>query len=152
MKYAIKSILAAVGLLAMAGNAVAGNGHSYNGSYCDNYFTFDSDRFHKTMTGITNAYNDQRVISCPILVDEVGTTTGTSSIWVHFTGIGRMVCAPYSNSHSGTDARSTYASRTNTGWLKVPNITGDYFLGSYSMYCQLPPGGTLNTIRIIEKN
>ena len=152
MKYAIKSVLAAVGLLAMAGNAVAGNGHSYNGSYCDNWTAGESEHFLKSMAGIVNLSNRSHGISCPILVDEVGTTTGTSSVWVHFTANGDVGCVLYSLNGNGTIRQSTLNFRTNTGWVNMPNITSDSSWGSYTMYCWLPPYGTLNTIRIIEKN
>lgn len=152
MKSTTLTTLAALGFLAMSGNVFAGeNGHAYNGSYCNNYFGSEATQFNHQWDGIRNISAASRYVSCPVIVDEIANTSGTTQVWVHWTGAGTLSCYLNSKNGSGTNRQTQSNSRVNTGWLSIPNITSDDYWGSYSMYCYLPASGTLNTVWVGEK-
>ena len=138
--------------LSISGNAFAENGHAYNGSYCDNYFGSQADDFNHQYNGIRNKTSTTRVVSCPVLVDEIANTTGTTKVWVHYTGTGAVSCYLFSMNPNGSASQTRSGNRTNTGWFSIANITSDNYWGSYSMYCFIPSGGVLNTIWLGAKD
>ncbi|ADJ28217.1 hypothetical protein [Nitrosococcus watsonii] len=145
-------LLACFGSFALYGNAYAIDGKSYNGSYCTHYYGAQAGDFSYQVDGIKNNANAGRYISCPVLVDQVGNIEGTDKAVLYYTGTGMVSCVLYSQNADGSTRQSRTGSRTNSGWLSIPNITSDDYWGSYSMYCYLPPQGVLNTIWIGEKN
>jgi hypothetical protein len=152
MKGITLAALAGIGFIATSGHALAENGHAYNGSYCDNYYGSQASAFDHQFNGIRNASGAYAYVSCPVVVDEIDNTAGTTQIWVHYTGTGTISCSFFSMNGNGTIRQSQSASRVNTGWFSIPNITTDDYWGSYSMYCGLPANGVLNTIWVGEKN
>lgn len=144
--------LVGLGSLALYSHAHAENGHAYNGSYCDNYYGSKVGDFNHQHNGIKNNASSGRYISCPIIVDEIAKTTGTTRVWLYYTGNGTISCTMFSKNHDGSTRQSRSGSRTNTGWFQIPEITSDNYWGSYSMYCYLPSHGVLNTIWVGEKN
>lgn len=144
--------LAALGVFSLYGNAYAENGHAYNGSYCDAYFGSQAGDFNHRFNGIRNNASSGRYVSCPVIVDEINNTAGTTRVWLHYTGSGTVSCTLFSMRGNGTSLQSKTKSRVNTGGFQIPDITSDDFWGSYSMYCLLPAKGILNTIWVGEKN
>lgn len=142
--------LFAAAALAVSGYATAENGHAYNGSYCDNYYGSQAGSFDHQHNGIRNALNSNAYVSCPVLVDEINVTTGTSRVWAHYTGTGTVRCTMFSKNGNGSTRQSVVGSRVNTGWFSIASITSDDYWGSYSMYCLLPARGVLNTIWVGE--
>lgn len=138
---------------ALPQSALAGeNGHAYNGSYCKNYFGSQVGDFNYQTNGIRNLSSSTRYINCPVLVDEIANTSGTTRVWLHYTGNGTVRCTLQSKNGNGTTKQSRSGSRPGTGWFQIPNITADDFWGSYVMYCSLPAAGILNTIWLGENN
>jgi hypothetical protein len=156
MKRTIAIAIAIVACAAVAQTARAENGHNYNGSYCKAYFGgADTDVLDHTIYGIYNSSTRTRYISCPVLVDEVANTTGTTYVWVHFranVASDTIWCSLRSMNGNGSVRQSMSASRTGTGWFRIANITNDDRWGSYAMYCRLPGRGRLNTIALAERN
>lgn len=151
MKHIFK-ILAVFGLVAMLTSAQAANRHVYNGSYCNAYWPAESGDFLRDHAGIRNLVGYERYISCPVLVDESGITTGTWSSYVHFDGYGHVECTLSSNTGKGVPVQTKTGFRYHTGWLAIANITHEVSYGSYSMVCRIPPYGTINSIAINEKD
>lgn len=145
--------LAAAALLSLSGTAHAAgeNGHAYNGSYCSSYFGTQATHFNNQYNGIRNNQSSGRYVSCPVIVDEISTTTGTTRQWMHFAGTGKVTCTIYSMNGPGSIRQSRTTSRVNSGWFSMPALTTDDYWGSYSMWCYLPARGTLNTIWLGEK-
>jgi hypothetical protein len=152
MKHAINLALAAVGLLAMSGAAMALNQSSYNGSYCSSYFASDAGSFARNLYGIYNRTSKDLWVSCPVIVDEVVNTTGTSTTNVYYSGRGTIYCRLYSLNYNGRVRQSTSYTRSGTGWLYIPGLTSDDGLGSYKILCRLPGYGMINTIRLNERD
>jgi hypothetical protein len=138
--------LVALGSLALYGNAYAENSTTYSGSYCGAYFGSQAGDFNHQVNGIMNLAASPRYISCPVIETAVPSTKGTTKVWLYFTGTGNISCALYSNHSNGSVLETKIGGRTNTGWFNIPAITADDPLGDYSMYCQLPSKGVLNTI------
>lgn len=152
MKSTTLITLAALGSFAFYGNAYAENGHAYNGSFCDNYYGSQVGNFNHQHNGIRNNTNSGRYVSCPVIVDEIAKTTGTTRVWLYYSGSGKISCSMFSKNGNGTTRQSKTGSRTNSGWFSIPAITSDNYWGSYSMYCYLPPKGILKTIWVGEKS
>lgn len=152
MKKLILTSIAFAGIAAFGQNAAAAdNAQGYNGSYCSNYYGSQATSVNHQYNGIYNLSAGGLYVSCPVIVDEVSNTTGTNWAWVHYTGANTVSCSLFSMNGNGSIRQSQSASRAGTGWFQIPNLTTDDFWGSYSMYCYLPSGGTLNTVHISEK-
>lgn len=151
MKHIFK-ILAVFGLVAMLTSAQAANRHVYNGSYCNAYWPAESGDFLRDHAGIRNLVGYERYISCPVLVDESGITTGTQSNWIHFDGNGHVECTLSSNTAKGVQLQTKTGSRYHTGWLRIAPITYEVQHGNYSMVCKIPAYGTINSISLTEKD
>ena len=135
----------------LTGTASAENGHAYNGSYCNSYYGNQASYFNSQYNGIRNTTNVARYISCPVVVDEIANTSGTTRVYVHYTGSGTIKCGLYSMYGAGAVKQSKWASRSGTGWVYMPNLTTDDYWGSYSMHCLVPANGTVNTIWLGER-
>ncbi len=136
----------------LSGNAMAENGHSYNGSYCKAYNGNQNSFFTHRSNGIRNNSSSTRSIACPVIVDELAKKTGTTRVWLYYTGSGTVSCTLYNRNGNSVLRQSRSRSRVNTGWFRIPNLTSDSFWGTYSMVCSIPSGGTLNTIWVGEQN
>jgi hypothetical protein len=148
-------VLAALALVTLAGSAAAENGHAYNGSYCNAYFGSQAANFYHQYNGTYNASTAGTYISCPVLVDEIANTTGTTQVWVHWTAnaaADTISCYLFSMNGNGTIRQSQGAGKAGSGWFGISNLTTDDYWGSYSMYCYLPRYGNINTIWLGEKD
>ncbi|MCH9697565.1 MAG: hypothetical protein K0U68_05630 [Gammaproteobacteria bacterium] len=150
MKHLTLFILMMTGI-AFASNALAENGHAYNGSFCKSRWASQSSSINFHASGITNNSNGSRQITCPIIVDNIQNTQGTTQVWLHQTGSGRISCTLYSKNGNGTTREFRAGERNGTGWFLIPNITTDDYWGTYSMVCSIPKGSILNTIWVGEK-
>ncbi|MDD5266434.1 MAG: hypothetical protein PHO08_04805 [Methylococcales bacterium] len=151
----MKKILALIGLglLAISGNAFAGeDGKAYNGQGCDNYYSGDSAKFDHQYDGIKNVDSfNAHYVSCPIVVDEIANTKGTTQVYVRWSGSGTLSCYLYSFDVNGAVKQSQSGTLTGGGWLSIPNLNTDDYWGNYSMHCYLPAGGVLQTYWIGEQ-
>jgi hypothetical protein len=96
--------LTLVMLLTLAGAAAAENGHAYNGSYCKAYVGNQGGQLYHQYNGTYNA-GAGLYIACPVVVDEIAQTTGTTQVWVHWTAYGAgdtIGCYLYSLNGNGT--------------------------------------------------
>lgn len=155
MKRILALTVAALALTTLAGSAAAENGHAYNGSYCKSYYGSQAANLYHQHNGTRNVSTAGTYISCPVLVDEIAQTTGTTQVWVYWTAAAAtdtMSCSLFSMNGSGTIRESKFASKTGTGWFAIPNLTTDDYWGSYSMYCYLPKSGNVNTVWLGEKD
>jgi hypothetical protein len=155
MKRVLAIALAVLALATLTGSAAAENGHAYNGSYCKPYFGNTAANFYHQYNGTYNATNSGQYVSCPVLVDEIANTTGTTQVWLYWTASAStdaISCSLYSLNGDGTARQAQSASKTGTGWFSIPNLTSDDYWGSYSMYCYLPKFSNLNTIWLGEKD
>jgi hypothetical protein len=84
-------------------------------------------------------------------VDEINDTTGTTRVWLHYRGAGKITCSLYSKFGNGSNYEVKTGMRVGTGWFRIPNITKDRFWGNYTIFCTIPGQGTLNTIWLGEK-
>lgn len=149
--------IACAALIALVGVAVAENSHSYNGGYCKAFFGSDTGDLSAQGQGMFNPTLSTRLITCPVLVDEISNTTGTTKVWLHWKAGAAFPndtirCTLMSRNGNGSPRQAKAGSRTGSGWFSIPNITSDDFWGSYTMTCQLPRMATLNTIWIGEQN
>lgn len=135
----------------ISGNVFAENGHAYNGSFCTASLGSQAANFD-FLFGIRNVSGSRRIVSCPVVVDEIANTSGTNRVWVYFSGGGTVRCSLYSMNGNGTIRQARSGSRTNSGWLSIPNITTDDFWGSYAMYCDIPNNGSIETVWVGENN
>ena len=126
-------------------NTFAENGHGYNGSYCTNYIATDSAKVAHQYNGLRNASTGTVYVTCPVEVDEVAVTTGTSRVWVHYSGTGTLSCYMYAMNGDGSTHQTKYASGTS-GWINIPNITSEDYWGSTVIWCSLPANGVINTV------
>ncbi|HVK99752.1 MAG TPA: hypothetical protein VM553_08070 [Dongiaceae bacterium] len=149
MKKLILASLALFGACAASHVLAADNRQNYNGSYCDAYYGSQANNVNHQYNGIYNGLGGGMYVSCPVIVDEANVTTGTNNVWIHTSAAGTS-CTLFSMNGNGTSAQSQWGSG-GPGWFAVPNLTVDDYWGSYSMYCYLPGGATLNTISISEK-
>ncbi|MEM7250220.1 MAG: hypothetical protein AAF493_02280 [Pseudomonadota bacterium] len=141
-----------IALTSMASAVQAENGHAYNGNHCSAWLGSQSGDFSKGPNGLRNNTPGARYVSCPVVVDEIANTTGTTRQYVYYTGNGTIRCTLQSNNHNGTALQAQSASRVGTGWIFIPQITADAYWGSYAMWCLLPGYGTINTIWVGEQN
>jgi hypothetical protein len=144
--------LVALGSLALYGNAYAEKVKTYSGSYCGAYFGSQAGDFNHQFNGIMNLAASPRYISCPVIEDSIFHTNGTTKAQLHYTGTGTVSCVLSSNHPNGSSLETKIGMRTNTGWFTIPGISADDYWGAYSMYCQLPSKGVLNTIWFGEKD
>ncbi len=115
------TLLSVLGLM-MCPSAFAENAHAYSGSYCRASSGQQSGDFSYS-GGTYNRASQVRLVTCPILVDEIAKTSGTTRVWVHFSGSGNFSCWLYSRNANGTTRQLRIGHRTGTGWLSIPNIT-----------------------------
>ena len=127
----------------------ADNRQNYNGSYCSSYYGSQATSVGHYYNGAYNGSGAGMYISCPVIVDEASVTTGTNNVWIYTSAAGTS-CTLFSMNGNGTSLQSQWGAG-GPGWFAVPNLTADDYWGSYSMYCYLPAGATLNTISISEK-
>ena len=157
MQRVLAIALATLALATLAGSATAENAHTYSGSYCKAYVgSQEADLIH-AFTGTYNAASAARFITCPVLVDEVSNTDGTTQVWVHWTANvnapnDTITCGLTSLDEKGLFRQGQNATRTGTGRLVLPNVTNDDPSGSYFLLCVLPSAGTINTIYLGEKD
>ena len=52
--------------LSLSFDALAENGHAYNGSYCDAYYGSQAGHFNRQHNGIRNLTAGHRLVSCPV--------------------------------------------------------------------------------------
>jgi len=152
MKRLIFALFLISGWLGVITSVSAENGHAYNGSYCDNYYGSQAGSFNHQHNGIRNNDAAGRYVSCPVIVDEIANTNGTTRVWVHYSGNGTVRCTMFNKNPNGSTRQSRSGSRVNSGWFSIPTFSSDNYWGSYSMYCYLPSKGMLNTIWVGEKN
>lgn len=127
----------------------ADNRQNYNGSYCDAYYGSQVGSVNRQYNGVRNSSAGGVYVACPVIVDEASNTTGTNNVWFHTSTAGTS-CVLRSMNGNGS-IRQTQSSSGGPGWVSIANLTTDDYWGSYSMYCYLPAGATLNTISISEK-
>jgi hypothetical protein len=91
-----------------------------------------------------NTSTSTLAIVCPIVESNLLTSNDTKVTWTATTG--QMVCALKSLSSNGTVLKANFGSLSGSGTLSISQsgMTGTLF----SVDCQLPPGGTLNTIQV----
>jgi len=150
VKLAAASVL---GVFVFPSLAAAENAHVYHGSQCKSAFGEDSGQINSHPFGLRNLTTDT-FVTCPLVVDETDNITGTTRVFVHFTGTDddRFHCTLYSLNGGGFPRQSVSNYRYGTGWMSFSNITSDDYYGSYAMVCALPSGGVINTIWVGEKN
>lgn len=151
MRYSIWTVLTCLGLAFVSANASAENAHTYNGSFCKSYIDSQSGDL-QAGTYMQNNSSSTRYVVCPVVVDEISNTGGTSRVYAHVTGSGSFYCYLYSMNAGGSVRQFKSANRSNTGWIYLPDITTDDYYGSYSMICTLPGRGRLDTVWVAEKN
>ena len=151
----VSSLAAAVvAITGITGTAAAQDGKNYNGSYCKAYFGIETADFVHDVTGIQNVSSQERAVFCPIMVDEEEVTDGLDSVTLHWGGNGEIRCFLESRAQNGTFVQGREL-RGPAGEVSLPpeeRLGVDEPLGSYSLWCALPPGGTLNTIQIVERD
>lgn len=147
-----KHWLSAAGLATMllAGSTMAvDDRQNINGGSCDNYFAGQEGDFNHQSNGIRNTSNASRSVYCPITMDEVANTGGTTYVWVRWTGTGTMSCTIVGWDVNDTSLGFQSASGPE-GWFSLPNITSEDTWTTYGMYCSLPAGGRLEKIAVRE--
>ncbi len=152
MKTKLLASLFVLGGSVVSQQVLAENGHAYNGSYCENYMATDAANVAHQYNGLRNTTGNNRYVTCPIAVDEIAVTTGTTQVWLHYTGAGTLRCTLNAMNGNGSVRQSKSASRVGTGWVSIPNLTTEDYWGSSVIYCNLPGNGTLNTVWFGEKN
>ncbi len=138
-------------LIISSAQATPSNRHDYNGSYCNPLVPADAIHFTRSNAGIKNNSNENRFISCPVLVDEHQVNKGTFRTNIYYTGTGQVECAIYSVNAAGFVVQSRSKIRNNTGWVGIQGLTKESRWGSYSIYCNVPAGGTINMIAVNER-
>lgn len=163
MKRNILSILALVGFISVSGQAVAEDGHSYNGSFCKPRYGNQSADFRYDYNGIYNASSAYRWVNCPIIEDAINAdnnaaTQGTTRAYLRFTAAttsSRIRCYLYSNKSGGASwLQWVYSTRLGSGWLDIDPtpISKDHYWGDYGMYCYVPGRSKINMIWFGEKS
>jgi hypothetical protein len=153
-------VMAALVAIAMVSPAFASDDDSktYNGAFCKPTSTNQGNVEYplEPFVGIRNNNGYTVPIVCPVVVDSVGNTSGTTVVKVFWTALDdnhdRIVCAIKSLNENGSSRQLRFASMLGSGWIKFDNISADAKEGSYVLDCQLPPSGMLNTIVITEKD
>jgi len=147
-------ILISLSLLALSGNAFADpdNYTAMSGTGCDNYFAGDTGKFNHQNNGITNVGVGSRWVSCPINKDNVGSTLGTSSMWIRWNGTAGTTMTCYLNSFdvNGNLGQQISVGPFGPGWGNIAGLTFDDFWGNNELFCLVPQGGTLQTIHYFE--
>lgn len=148
-KMILTSAMVLGAVLAATQVQAADNRQNYNGSYCDAYYGSQVSRIDRQYNGARNNSTAGTYVSCPLIVDEANNVTGTNNVWFH-TSAANTSCVLFSMNGNGA-SRQTQSKSGGPGWVNIANLTSDDYWGSYSMYCYLPAGATLNTISISEK-
>lgn len=151
MKNLIKTIVT-ISLIGAFSQAQAIDGTHYNGSYCNSFQPTEANEFVRDSSGIKNTSSEELYITCPVIVASPDVTSGTHTTWIHFSGYGAMECTLASMYPDGSLRQSRSNFIWNSGWMSIPDLNNDDRWGSYTLECSLPPGGTLNTISIRERN
>ena len=125
------------------------------GLACQPYYGSQSGDFNHYVSGIYNASNGYRRVSCPIVRDNTSNTTGTfgvDNVYVYATKpAGNLTCYLYSyTNHAGfvaSDADSTAAVGNVTLQLDVNSSANT---GFYAVYCYMPPNSTIRSLKWLE--
>ncbi len=153
-RFLICVVAIALGLCAMSVSR-ADDSHNYNGSFCKPCLGSGSGLVEYTPTGIKNVSGKSLWVNCPVLVDEISSTAGTSEnfvVWTANKPTDVLQCWFYSTINGGDYLRETkYGYRTGSGWLFLPTLSGDSKQGTFCMQCYVPSQGKLNLIRVTEK-
>lgn len=149
-------VLGAIAVILSMSSAttLAENGHAYNGSFCKPYYGSQAGDFIYAHNGIYNGGSGGRYVTCPVIVDEIANTNGTTRVWVHWTAAAAsdtLRCTLLSKTFNGGTQDSHANTRTNTGWMYL-DVNSDDFWGSYNMYCYLPQRGRIATLWVGEQN
>jgi hypothetical protein len=153
MKY-LKSILILSNLFLLSSSAQAIDYKNYNGSSCKSILSLQAERLQHGYDGTYNNSNIDTYINCPIIVDQSIFTGGTSISYIYYKGNsnnGQFKCFLKSKDLKGLTIQVKKASRSGTGWLKIPKLTTESANGSLALYCLLPKKGLISTIRIGEE-
>ena len=138
-----------------AGVCNAEDAHNYNGSFCKPSHGSESGLVEYTPTGIKNVSGRALWINCPVSVDEVSSTKGTSENFVTWTASkssDRLQCWFSSTINGGDSIREyKYNARGDSGWLMIPTLSGDSVQGTFCMECLVPDQGKLHLIRVTER-
>ncbi len=146
MKFKLLASISVFGCALLTPQVYAENAHAYNGSYCTNYLASDATDVAHQYNGIRNTTGSSLYVTCPVAVDEIAVTSGTSRVWVHYSGSGTVNCNLYSMNGNGSINQSRSGSRSGTGWLSIPNLTSEDYWGSSVIYCSVPAYGVINTV------
>lgn len=150
---------ASAGLMAIAllGSAFAGDEKAYSGAICKAASATDAYKLDYSAgfsgLGVKNTSASTVSIVCPVEVDSLTDTSGTGGIKVFWTASNQshqIVCALKTLTPDGSVIQAQFGSRIGTGPFVIPNVTQDDRYGPYSLDCQLPAGGLLNSIWINE--
>jgi hypothetical protein len=157
MQRVLAIVLTALALATLAGSATAENGHVYHGSYCKAFSGSQAADFIHGTTGTFNRASEARFVICPVLVDEVDNTDGTTQVWVHWSANvnapnDTITCGLNSAREDGGTAQSHTVRKTGTGRFILPNVTSEDTSTSYFILCSLPSQGTINTIWLGEND
>ena len=125
------------------------------GLACQPYYGSQSGDFNHYVSGIYNASNGYRRVSCPIVRDNTVNTTGTwgvDNVYVYATKpAGSLYCYLYSyTAHGGfvaADSAGTFAVGNVTLRLDVNSSAN---MGFYAVYCNMPPNSTIRSLKWLE--
>lgn len=92
-------------------------------------------------------------VTCPIVRDNLNNTTGTSNakIYVQSDGVSILSCTLYSHDKNGVEVANQAAS-TSSAVVTALNVSvgSSAVDGNYSIECNLPPGGSIYSYKIVE--
>ena len=150
-----------LGSLATAHSANADwNVNTYNGSYCKQdvpvgwvlQFEASYPDFG-LVRGFYNGSTSTKIAVCPVIADEPDSLQAVKvKVYVmtrHKED--RVSCALRRYGPNGLRIGVSWDSREGLGWLVIRSVAGAPY-GSYVVWCQLPSGATLTTIRVEEKH
>lgn len=154
IKHAMAIVFA---VAAVVDSASADNSQSANGGSCKPYFGSQAGDFSYGADGIFNQTTSNRLITCPVLVDEVFNTAGTNGVYLHWQAAAAypndtIRCTLWSRFGTGAPRQATAGNLTGSGWVHFGNVANDDILGSYTITCTLPRLGKVNTVWVREKS
>jgi hypothetical protein len=162
MARVLSTALALVVFSVIAVTTAAGgeNGHTYNGSFCKpmgrvregpvQEIIYNRDGIENTNSPEIPPVN----IICPILVDEVEPTSGTTRVSVNWStpnDNSELKCRLFSMTEEGKERQENIKEKTGSGRLTFDNINADDVEGSYVITCELPSLSKLHTIWVGEQ-
>jgi hypothetical protein len=145
--------LVAAAVFLSSGSAMATDRKIHHGSMCQPQSISNANALGAFTEGAVNTGTNSIVVTCPIVRDNTQNTTGTAKAFsnVRSSGGQLLSCTLVSRDKNGNFIASKFDSTTSNSPDSLDlDVNASAVLGSYAIFCILPPSGRIFNYDIDE--